>query len=240
MPDGTARIRWAGWALAVLLLASCGGKRPVPYELRPSERIRGVYHTVERGQTLWRICKAYGVDMQTVAEVNNIRDVTQIRVGQRIFIPGATRVLKVEPYRPSPDGRPEPLRPVQTFEGTFIWPVHGSVTSSFGVRNGIKHSGIDIAAPKGTPVRASAAGEVAYRGTLRGYGKILILKHSSVYTTVYAHLGSWEVREGQKVRQGQIIGTVGNTGRSSGPHLHFEIRKRNKARNPLFFLSRRP
>jgi murein DD-endopeptidase MepM/ murein hydrolase activator NlpD len=173
--------------------------------------------------------------MQYVAEINNIKDVTQIKTGQRIFIPGASRRLKIEPYIP-PGGPQEPVPKVETFKGRFLWPVRGTVTSSFGVRNGIRHAGIDIAAPVGTPVGAAASGKVIYRGRLGGYGKILILDHGDQYTTVYAHLMDWFVKDGQRVKQTEPIATVGKTGRSSGSHLHFEIRHLNKVRNPTFYL----
>jgi murein DD-endopeptidase MepM/ murein hydrolase activator NlpD len=231
------------WVVIILFFVGCAGRRPTHYGvMKPKERVQGLYHKVEAGQTLWRICKAYGVDLQQVAEINNIQDVTNIRVGQRLFIPGAARPLKVAPYRPPEGGveEPEPEPKVATFQGRFDWPTHGPLTSTFGVRNGIIHSGIDIAAPAGTPVVASAAGEVAYRGKLRGYGNLLILKHSSMYTTVYAHLKSAKALENQWVAQGEVIGTVGDSGESTGSHLHFEIRVRNKARNPLFYLPKTP
>jgi murein DD-endopeptidase MepM/ murein hydrolase activator NlpD len=174
--------------------------------------------------------------MQYVAEINDIRDVTQIRTGQKIFIPGARRPIKVIPYIPPTPGAEEPLPQIETFKGKFNWPVRGTVTSTFGVRNGIKHAGIDIAAPMGTPVCAAASGKILYLGRLRGYGKILILKHEGQYTTVYAHLGGWTVHDGQYVNQGAPIATVGESGRSSGSHLHFEVRYDNKVRNPLFYL----
>jgi lipoprotein NlpD len=227
---------WWLWAIFILLLAGCGGKKPLPYTLEPRERVQGLYHVVEKGQTLWRICKAYGVSMQQVAEINDIKDVTQISTGQKIFIPGATEILKIAPYTAPVDEIQEPIPRVETFEGRFAWPVRGTLTSTFGVRNGIRHAGIDIAVPFGTVVGAAAAGEVIYAGRLRGYGKILILKHDTEYTTVYAHLNEWRVSEGQHIKQGEPIATVGDSGRSSGYHLHFEIRQNNKVRNPLFYL----
>lgn len=215
-----------------------GRSRPVqlPAMDTPQEKAQGIYHVVRKGETLWRICKAYGADLQQVAELNNIRDPSRIREGQRIFIPGVagsgkTAVAKI------PKGTIQESEPsIETFPGRFIWPLNGQVSSPFGIRNGMKHSGIDIKAPPGTPVVAAAAGEVIYRGQLRGYGNILILRHSKDYTTVYAHLEQMLVSEHQRVRQGDQIATVGNTGRSDGAHLHFEVRVRNVARNPLFYL----
>jgi murein DD-endopeptidase MepM/ murein hydrolase activator NlpD len=234
--------------MILLSLAACESKRAV-YHLpakrppaqaptldTPQEKAQGWYHVVGRGETLWRICRAYGADLQHVAEINNIRDVTQIRVGQRLFIPGAAGRRKVEQAREGPGAAQEPTPQVEIFPGRFEWPVRGTVSSTFGVRNGMKHSGIDITAPMGTPVTAAAAGEVIYRGQLRGYGNILILRHTDEFTTVYAHLKDFGARDHQPVKQGESIATVGDTGQADGAHLHFEIRVRNVARNPLFYL----
>jgi murein DD-endopeptidase MepM/ murein hydrolase activator NlpD len=228
--------------LVLLIFTACGQpqRATVRPKARPTltpkeEKAEGFYHVVSRGENLWRICKAYGADLQQVAEYNNIQDVSQIKVGQRIFIPGASGPRKVD-TRQSPLGTPEFVPKVETYRGNFIWPVRGHVSSPFGVRNGFKHSGIDVAAALGTPIVAAAAGEVAYRGQLRGYGNILILKHSEEFTSVYAHLRDWLVQERQSVRQGEQIATVGDTGQSDGAHLHFEIRVRNQPRNPLFYL----
>lgn len=130
------------------------------------------------------------------------------------------------------DGRPFPR------EGNYglLWPVEGNITSRFGPRRGSTHDGLDIAAPLGTPILAAASGEVIYSGALRGYGNLVILRHREGYATVYAHTQKNLVKEGERVRRGQAIARVGQTGRASGPHLHFEIRKDNLARNPLRYL----
>jgi murein DD-endopeptidase MepM/ murein hydrolase activator NlpD len=116
------------------------------------------------------------------------------------------------------------------------WPVAGKITSKFGPRRGSFHDGLDISAPLGTPILAAASGEVIYSGALRGYGNLVILRHRGGYVTIYAHNQKNLVREGKAVRRGQVIARVGQTGRASGPHLHFEVRKDNLARNPLRYL----
>ena len=126
-------------------------------------------------------------------------------------------------------------------------PGHGSgrVTSEFGMRKhpqfntGLGHTGMDIAAPIGTPVIAVAAGEVLFAGSMRGYGNVLMIDHGSNLLTVYGHLSRMDVGEGQVVRQGQVIGGVGNTGVSTGSHLHFEVRVGEQARNPREYLRAR-
>ena len=207
----------------------------------PSYPRAGVYHTVKRHQTLWRICKTYGVDIDEVARINHIRDPSRIREGQKIFIPGAKKVLRVDIYIDDiggKRGRQEDLRKIALAKGHFIWPVRGKVTQEFGMRGTVKHGGIDISAPMGTPIRASSSGKVIYSGNeIEGFGNIIIIKHSQGFITVYAHNETNYVAEGEKVERGQIIGRVGNTGRTSGPHLHFEIRKNNRIVNPRLLLN---
>lgn len=124
--------------------------------------------------------------------------------------------------------------------GEFIWPVPASkrVSSHFGKRGSGHHDGVDIAARRGTNIIASAGGKVSFVGRMRGYGKTVILKHPNGHHTVYAHTNKYFVKKGQSVSQGEVIAHVGSTGRSSGPHLHFEIRKNNKVRNPASYLSK--
>ena len=133
--------------------------------------------------------------------------------------------------------RPELLpSPVYKGKSRFIWPAEGRLTSEYGPRKKSFHDGIDIAAPVGTPVVAAAAGEVIFSGILRGYGKVIIVRHNKGYASVYAHNSVNHAKEGQTVRQGQKLAEVGKTGRATGPNLHFEIRRNNKAQNPLEFL----
>ncbi|MBW2148844.1 MAG: LysM peptidoglycan-binding domain-containing M23 family metallopeptidase [Deltaproteobacteria bacterium] len=197
------------------------------------KRARGVYHRVKPGETLWRICKTYGVDMQEVAEINDISDLSKIPAGRRIFIPGAKRVLKVDPKRVfGSKGR----KKISLQKGKFLWPVRGEISSRFGVRDKRMHNGIDIRASKGRSVRAAQAGRVTYAGSLRGYGKIVVIQHADDYSTVYAHLGRFSVKRGHSVKKGAVIGRVGDSGNASGPHLHFEVRLRGRPRNPMFYL----
>jgi len=212
----------------LLVIPGCAGTRE-----------QGTWHTVERGQTLWRIAHNYGVDLQELAEVNDIEDPTLIRAGQKIFIPGAEKPLEIEPYRPPRQGAPEAAKPVprvKTHKGRLAWPVKGVVTSRYGIRGGRRHDGIDIGAPTGTSIKAAETGAVAYAEYTRGYGNLVILRHDEHLMTVYAHCKKILVSKGDQVRQGQAIATVGATGRASGPHLHFEVRVDRKARNPMFYL----
>ncbi|WP_013334428.1 M23 family metallopeptidase [Gloeothece verrucosa] len=121
----------------------------------------------------------------------------------------------------------------------YIWPTYGIVTSGFGQRlSGKIHTGIDIAGPIGTPIFAAASGVVVFAGwSTEGYGNLVTLKHPDGSLTLYGHNEHILVNVGQPVQQGQQISAMGNTGNSSGPHLHFEIRPQGKeAANPRAFL----
>jgi lipoprotein NlpD len=119
---------------------------------------------------------------------------------------------------------------------TLAWPLKGVLYGRYGVRAGKRHDGIDIAAPEGTPVLAAAPGSVIYAGEQTGYGAIVILKHEGGLVTLYAHNARLLVDEGATVRRGEPIARVGQTGKTTGPHLHFEVREGTRPRNPLLFL----
>jgi len=118
----------------------------------------------------------------------------------------------------------------------FLWPANGDVSSPFGPRWGRMHQGLDIAAPVGRPVRASKAGVAVTVEAQSGYGNLVIIDHGTGETTRYAHLSRSLVVPGQPVAAGQAIAEVGNTGRSTGPHLHFEVRIAGTAVDPLLYL----
>jgi murein DD-endopeptidase MepM/ murein hydrolase activator NlpD len=121
-----------------------------------------------------------------------------------------------------------------------IWPVEtGKISSHFGLRKNRLHAGLDISAPRGTPVRASADGQVIIARRQGAYGKLVIIEHASDRQTVYSHLDTFAVTEGDIVKAGEFIGRVGRTGRATGAHLHFETRIANGVpRDPLAFLPR--
>lgn len=175
--------------------------------------------------------KSYGIpgERQVVAEIvrNNGTEVSRIELSSEVVKdPVSQVVLKGTKELPPLIGT-----------GTFIYPARGKLTSRFGPRWGRMHYGIDIAAPSGTKIRASDGGTVIYAGWDGSYGYVVRIDHGGNRTTVYAHCSKLLVKRGDKVYQDQHIANVGNTGRSTGSHVHFEVRINGVAKNPLSYLN---
>jgi len=186
----------------------------------------GVLYTVVKGDSLSGIARANKVAYERILEANNLSSPV-VTPGQRIFLPGAT--LSTWELK-------------QASGELFIYPVRGYITSRFGTRRdpftGVRtfHNGVDIANSLGTPVHASMAGTVTDTGFNSSYGNYIVISHEGGFQTLYGHLKSFTVKDGQYVAQGQQIGLMGNTGYSTGTHTHFSIFKWNKALNPLNYL----
>lgn len=206
-----------------------------------------VKHVVQRGQTLWRIARSYGIELDALARANNLADPTRITVGQILVVPGAAQPIEVVPYtaalplsaQPASYSVGAPTVPVVT--GAFLWPVAGGrLLSPFGVpRPGHRHQGIDIKGEPGQPVLAASPGRVVFSGnTQGGYGKTVVLEHEARLHSLYAHNSDLLVEEGQWVERGQTIARVGRTGNASTEHCHFEIREGSAAIDPLSRLER--
>jgi murein DD-endopeptidase MepM/ murein hydrolase activator NlpD len=192
--------------------------------------MNGIPYIVKPGDTLTKISKNWDIPLEILADVNNIQRDALI-AGQNIFLPGARM----------------PSKDLKLAMGTlFIHPLKVAgvrMTSGFGWRKDPftgeqrLHEALDLAIALGTPVRAASEGRVAYVGTDPGYGRYIILSHSDNIETLYAHLSVVSVKQGDRVEQGAKIGEVGNTGRSTGPHLHFALYKSGRAVNPLEYIS---
>lgn len=176
-------------------------------------------HVVGRGDTLWSIARRYDVPADTLAEANGITNPRRLRIGQVLTIP----VVATGGSEPDAGPLARPGEPARAGQIRLAWPVSGRITSRFGPRWGRHHYGLDVAAPTGTPVRAAAAGRVTFSGSRGNYGLLIVIDHGGGVETRYAHLSRLQVKEGDRVRQGQVIGRVGSTGNSTGPHLHFEV-----------------
>ncbi len=205
--------------------------------LEPDQPARGVLHKVLPNQSLLLIAKAYNIDLQALAEVNNLRPPYVIKADSNLFIPGASQAMQVEPAKT--EHQEKEKAEVKDFTGLLSWPVEGKIISAFGVRGGTQYNGITIQAPEGSPVRASGSGRVGHVGTITLFGNVVLIEHPNNLVTVYAHLKEIRVATGDTVKNGQIIGTVGSSGRSEGPTLYYEVRSKKKPRNPLFFMDRK-
>ncbi len=195
-------------------------------------------HTVSRGETLWRISQTYGVELHEVVSANGLESYL-IYPGQELFIPGAASLRQVPPAE---DNGPPP----NPGDVTIVWPLagrgRGSVTSGFGTRTHPTrrteefHKGVDIDGGREERVLAAAAGEVVFSGRMTGYGTVVMIDHGDRLITLYAHLSRAAVKLEDRVAQAQPIGYVGSSGNARGTHLHFEIRHRGRAVDPLEYL----
>ena len=218
-------------------------------DILPSKQ-RGVYHTVQKGQTLHSIARTYDINVDRLKRINGIYNPLRLQVGTRLWIPEARQVLEINSKKNQKTlskkrgakrgkwkNKVKLNEDTKAVKGFFIWPVQGQLTSKFGNRNGRHHDGIDIGARKGTPIVSAADGKVMFSGWgPTGYGLMVIIKHKNNLTTVYAHNSHNHAHKNQVVKQRQKIASVGSTGRSTGPHLHFEVRNDSHAYNPLQYL----
>jgi len=186
----------------------------------------GLKYRVRRGDYLGGIAKKFGVALNELLDWNNL-GTSMIVPGQELFIPNA-RLSEMERNR--------------VFGRLFIYPTKGRITDRFGMRRdpftGMRrfHNGVDLAGPVGTPVIASMSGKVAMLGYNPTYGKYLILTHPEGFQTLYGHLSTFRVQKGESVSQGQRIANMGNSGYSTGSHLHFSIFRRGEPIDPFEYL----
>ncbi len=211
------------FCLLIILLVLSGCAKRTPIVPPPS---KGIYHRVEKGQTLWRISKTYNIDIATLARVNRLPNPSMISTGQLLFVPGVAEEKKVSKtvIRPSRQG--------------FIWPVQGKVISFYGMKSkGVISKGINILTKEGSAVKAVKDGKVSFVDEkVKGKGKVVIIDHLDGCMTLYAHNSRVLVSPGEAVKQGQVIARVGETGRADRPQLYFEIRKGRSAKNPFYYL----
>lgn len=217
-----------------------------PDRLKPGATLKvpnqdGIFYTVKKGDTLAQVAGKYSVDIDRIAEINGIDQKKLISIGQELFLPGASQVSVAQSSSRSGSsgGR---TTTAKTSSRSFRWPVVGRINSPFGWRrhplskSRSFHTGVDIKAGRHSKIRASRAGTVVHSGWMGGYGRVVVIRHDGTYSTLYAHCQKLYVRKGQKVSSGTVIATVGTSGRSTGPHLHFEVRVNNKPDNPLKYL----
>jgi LysM repeat protein len=194
----------------------------------------GIFYLVRPGQGLADIARAYGISLKVVMEANHKRDDSDLSPGDVLYLPGA-------PYLARRDPRWQVLSSLCSRK-LFIKPTTGRLSSGFGMRlhpilhKMLFHKGIDLAPGWGARVVAAQDGRVLFAGIGKGYGRLVILAHGKGLTSYYAHLEKILVKPGEEVKQGTLIGLVGSSGLSTGPHLYFEIRLNGKPQNPLLYM----
>jgi murein DD-endopeptidase MepM/ murein hydrolase activator NlpD len=203
--------------------------------------VDGILYTVKANDTLSGIAERFKVKAEDIirSPLNNLADGTNLIPGMRLVIPGGVKPFVPKVVQPQVVSRPAPGRryvgPAPSFfaSGAFAWPTRGYISQYFRTY----HRGLDIANAIGTPIAASDGGYVTFAGWSNiGYGYMVQIDHGNGFSTLYAHLSQWYVSPGQSVARGQIIGAMGSTGNSTGPHLHFEIRYGGVPQNPLLYL----
>jgi len=223
-----------------------------PYHLGKGQRVvlpRGRQHVVRQGETLYAIARQYQANPYDLARTNGLNPPYGIQAGQKLVLPepplqiatGTRRSTSARKpartFSKSPGKSPGAViisRPPAASGKGFLWPVKGRVVSDFGAKaKGLRNDGINIAARRGASVKAAENGVVVYAGNeLRGFGNLILVKHSGGWVTAYAHVDKVLVKRGDKVAKGRQIATVGSTGGVNSPQLHFEMRRGRTARDP--------
>lgn len=200
--------------------------------------VDGVLHYVQPGDSLESVANLYGVAADVIVDYapNNLEFPYRLYPETQVVVPGAVRELFVwtPPTLAAVRGTGSGVQPLVVGTGSFIFPVNSRNYTQY---YWVGHPGLDIAVGEGTAVYASDTGTVTYAGwNIYGYGNLVVVNHGNGYETFYAHLSSYNVVPGQVVSQGQVVGASGNTGNSSGPHLHFEIRINGNRDDPCWHI----
>lgn len=244
--------RWIALLVAMLVMVGCASntKKASVTEAWHQPLRAPIIYTVQKGDSLYSIAFGYGVDYRQIARVNHLKPPYHIHTGQQLRLipinmsrnittPTVVKTAKTAPRyveRKSPRAVPVSVHTPAPIENNqvWMWPAHGTVNNNFSSDKFNK--GIDINGRAGSPIVAAAAGRIVYAGNgLHGYGNLIIIKHNADFLSAYAHNQKLLVHEGQLVRRGQMIATMGNT-EAKHVMLHFEIRQAGKPVDPTKFL----
>ena len=202
-----------------------------------SNPTRSVPYVLKADDSVASLALRFDISQQAIRDVNEDYRLEGKRAGDVINLPWVPTVLGHEEFSTiNHDATRLARLDMLPAEDGMIWPTSGQITSGFGWRGGRMHAGIDIAGPEGTPVVAAMSGRVVFSDWYYGYGYMIDIEHANGTVTRYAHASRLYVSVGEQVRQGQPIMAMGNTGRSTGPHLHFEVRQNDSALDPITFL----
>ncbi len=182
--------------------------------------VKGILYKISPGENLYVITRQFGLSMDKITSANNIKDPDLLKPGDLLILPGAKPEFSYE----------------DRLEQKLLMPVRGRISSYYGKRWGRMHEGIDFAVSTGTTIRAAGNGKVIYSGWATGYGNTVIIEHRKGLRTLYAHNSKLLVHSGQHVSRNQAITRSGNTGNSTGPHLHFEVQVNGRPVNPLNYV----
>ncbi|MBL4760498.1 MAG: M23 family metallopeptidase [Mariprofundaceae bacterium] len=252
------KLKYFSLLFCMLLLSGCF-KTELPVYSQSSHKKVGHSHSshaatykVRSKDTLYSIGRRFGLSYKTLARNNHIRYPYTVYAGQRIYLKGVaprSRTLPVAKHQYKASRVKKKVTKKHSAKKSTTksaktshlrWPVKGVLTSRFGRRGSRMHDGIDIGAKEGTAIHAAAAGMVVYSDhRLTGYGRLIIIRHRHDLFTAYAHNQRNLVRKGDRVQAGAIIARVGHTGRATGPHLHFEVRRGPTPVDPLSYLPKK-
>ncbi len=209
-----------------------------PYILKPGKTIKIPFsknYIIKKGDTLFKIAECSLVSIEDLRKRNKSLKEKKLIIGKKIKLP----------YYANPEScninfkkKIIKNKKISKTKKIFQWPAKGNVIATFGIKkSGRRNDGINISAPKGTPVRVAKSGKVIYRGNeLPAWGNLVLVKHDQGWTTAYAHLEKFYVKLGAKLRVGDIIGSVGKSGNVDDHQLHFQVRKNSKPLDPLKYL----
>ena len=194
-------------------------------KIKPGEKIKilpvkGILYKLGPGENLGSIANRFNISIKNILKSNNIKDADKVQQGRLLILPGAKPEFSYK----------------DRLQQLFISPVHAPISSDYGMRWGRMHEGVDYSINTGTAIRAAGTGRVTYSGWVSGYGNTVIIEHQRGLKTLYAHNSKLLVNVGEKVYRGEIISESGNTGNTTGPHLHFEVRVNGRPANPINYL----
>jgi murein DD-endopeptidase MepM/ murein hydrolase activator NlpD len=237
--------------------------KPAPALKRAADN----FHIVAPGEGLMQIARSNGITLAALARANNLQPYSKLKIGERLTIPGggevAARHASAAKVAPPHTAAPKRVASIPTQHArmakpevretksithkaepvggipSFRWPVKGRIIAGFGPRpNGSQNDGINLAVPEGTPIKATDDGVVAYAGNeLKGYGNLVLIRHSGGYVSAYANASKLLVKRGDTVKRGEVIARAGQTGNVTSPQLHFEIRKGSTPVDPTKYLN---
>ncbi|MFP4021912.1 MAG: peptidoglycan DD-metalloendopeptidase family protein [Halanaerobium sp.] len=184
--------------------------------------VKGILYRVSPGESLDSIARKFDLKAETIMKDNSLKDTSSLKIDQNLILRGAKPEFSYQ----------------DRLDQKFMYPINTRITSYYGPRWGRMHEGLDFAAPMGSPIRAVSSGRVVYSGWATGYGYVVIIQHQKGLRTLYAHNSKLLVREGESVGKGEVVARSGNTGNSTGPHLHFEVQVNGRPENPLDYINK--